>query len=388
MRLAVFHDHQRLRQGGAALARLAVALLDEGLHLLRLVPDDFDPYRSDIHERSIALVSRASYAAHVPWWLRGARRERLLDLLERDAPDAVYACGGRTWSLAAECAAALECPLVLEVGTSEEIERLRERGAARSAAGVVLLRTDPGEDATAAESPLAAATARAAGGVEVAIVRPGVAAHRDGGDGPLAAGPERHPAGVAIALVGGCTSLERWRPVIDALRGLDEHAPHWQAVVELRGPAEHAVWRMLRDAGFLPRVATVSDAEALGPLLWRCEVMAVVEPQRGASTPILEAMAARMPLAASADPWLPLVDGRTGLVVRPGGTRGALTDAWRQAFETLCVDRPRAIALGAAAATHVATHHQTSRQAASLMGLLRRVAGGETMPFPAAAARR
>jgi hypothetical protein len=388
MKVAAFFDAERLRGGGAALARLAVALLDQGVSLTRLIPDDFDPLRVDPNERSIALLPRIEYPTQVPLWMRSARLERLIDQLSRDVPDLVFACGLGTWSMARGCAEALECPLVLELASSAEVARGQDARIARGAAGLLRLEAAP-EPRPAASLPSAPAPANAAAPSRCAL-RPGVPPGRPCAllaSGALRLNEVAQASSPTLALVGGCTSLEWWTPALDALRTLENSAPGWRGVVELNGPLEHEVWRLLRELNLADRVATISSAAALGPLVRRCDAMAVIEPLDHLSIPLLEAMAAEVAIAAVASEWVPLIDGHTGVVIGGAGGLGRSplrtipATAWGSAFERIAADRRSAEDLGRQAAGYVASEHRTSAQAEAMASWFRGLAEAPTLPF-------
>jgi len=393
MRIAAFFDAQRLHDGGAALARLTVALLDQGVFLTRLVPDDFDPLGADPHERSIALLPRIDYPAHVPPWLRSVRVDRIIDQLTRDVPDLVLACGLSTWSMARQCSEAMECPLVLELASDAEVERGSDPGISKAAAGLMRLAVAP---AQGAQSAMTAPSSSTIAGAPVRItLRPGVA---QGGSQSLRAQgavpfeQASRPSAPSIALVGGCASLEWWAPALEALRDLESSAPGWSGVVELRGPKEHEVWRLLRELKLQERVATIASAAALGPLVRRCDAMMVVEPLDRLSIPLLEAMAAEVAIAAIASDWLPLIDGQTGIVLRAAGRTGALVSQgshrpassgeWRTALESIAVDRGSGMVLGRQAAEYIGREHRTSIQAQAMAAWFEELAGAPALPFP------
>lgn len=407
MKVAALYGSDRLREGRAALARLAVALFDQGVHLVRVIPESVDPLGQDPHERSIALIPRIEYPEHVPLWLRPSRSDRVIERLERHDPDLVMACGLTTWSLAADCASALECPLVLELAGDEELARHAGHRAASLCAGVVLLdmrptgESDPrsggdGAGLIARRSPTSVPTDRP--GFATIDIRPGVATPRSAREAFTRSwGAE---AGRSLALVGGCHRTGDWAAVVDTLKSLGSRLGDWKMVVELRGPAEHDVWRLLRSRGLLDRTAPVADAAAVGALVRQCDLMIVVEPPSHASFLILEAMAGGMTIVAAESPWLPIEDGRTGLVVgaaRPRARRiGSSTSpmrsavdlgpsaatTWREALEQLLSAPELAARLGEAAADHAAAWHRASVQAEMLAAFCGRVAGEPALPFP------
>ena len=102
IRIGMIHDAARLRGDQAALNRRAVALLSEGVRLVRLVPESVDHNRSGPGELGLALVPRIDVPTRVLPWLRGARRARLAEELERHEPDLLHATGPGAWPLAVE----------------------------------------------------------------------------------------------------------------------------------------------------------------------------------------------------------------------------------------------------------------------------------------------
>ncbi|MFM8818159.1 MAG: hypothetical protein ACKOHI_09885, partial [Phycisphaerales bacterium] len=116
MHLALVIDPDRLVQDGAALQRLAVALVSEGVRVRRVLPTG----RDDAPLARLIPVSTYDFAGSPLF--RASRLGALSSELEEDTPDAFVSFGPRAFEAAAELARDLDAGLIAMVSTARELD--------------------------------------------------------------------------------------------------------------------------------------------------------------------------------------------------------------------------------------------------------------------------
>lgn len=392
MRLALIHDVSRLRRERSAITRLCVALVDDGVQLVRLVPSGVDPFHNDRGEQALSLVPRIDYQERATPWQRGARIATLLDDLDRAPPDAIVAMGDGAWGVALSLAEALDCPLVLEVWSLREAER------------VAALRR-------LLESPIAACVAGSAAIAEWLRTRvdPGLVHHVPVGVGmpqaddldafaiQLRKPPSRsrrrelpqgtsttvggHPEPVAFAVVGDGSDLAAQVAALTAIQRLTVELPDLQIALEICGPRGHDLWRAVGRLNLHDRTSTISQGEPLRTLLLGCDALVMPERSGEVRGLALEAMAAGTPVVALRDPMIEWLDRmepeRTAIIVD-----AATPDAWEAALRRSL--SKEGAALIPSAREHVRLHHRASDHAAGLAAICEQAIRGDAIPFAGA----
>lgn len=402
MRLALIHDERTLRREHAALVRLCVALLDDGMHLVRLVPEAFDPFRDDDGERNLSLVPRIDYEPRVPFWQRAGRRARLLDALDKAPPDALLVVGDGAWPMAIDLATALESPLLVEVWSFHEAGRLARLRAARDgtiaacAVGLATVaewlraRIDP---ALVHHVPLCVATTDRAA---LLPDSPTIDATRTGTPGAASpVGVRRAPwsaarrpleraeprprldetTGLAMAIIGEGDDVAAFAAALGAVRRLATELPELRVALEIRGRRGHDIWRVVRELDLLDRVCTVADADAVRSLMLHCDALLVPERTGSLRGLVLEAMAAGTLVVALDDPLVDVLEPDRTAIVVPSPT----VDAWVTALRRVVAGGELAIVEAARRA--IAEHHRSSDHAAALTALCERAVRGDVLPF-------
>jgi glycosyltransferase involved in cell wall biosynthesis len=157
-------------------------------------------------------------------------------------------------------------------------------------------------------------------------------------------------------LLVGIGPLERNRGFYDAIWTLDILAssyPHLHLVLTGDGPDRERLLRFARANQTIARLRLVGADENVADLLAQAEVGWAPDRAPDDATPVLEMMAAGLPVVASRLPLLAEVvyEGETGLLVRPGD-RGGLARQTRRLLEDPELRRR----LGEAARQRVAEH--------------------------------
>jgi glycosyltransferase involved in cell wall biosynthesis len=179
----------------------------------------------------------------------------------------------------------------------------------------------------------------------------------------LAAFPERKPASTVrrFITVANLRAEKNHETLLAAAAALQRAYPDLEFQIVGDGPRRRQLEQLARDRG-LSRVAFLGHREDVASLLAAADVF--VLPSRSEAFPngVLEAMAAGLPVVASAvGGLLDLIqDGRTGLLVAPGDPE-ALAAALRS-----LIDAPeRAAAIGRAARADVQQRYSFDRMVSS-----------------------
>lgn len=375
MRVAIVADDRRLAEEHAVHARLCVGLVDAGLGVVRLVPETFDVQRSDPRERPLTLIPRIAFEPRVVPWLRGWRRGRMLDALERTTPDLVFTTGVDAWDVALDLGAELERPVLVEIASREEARRVtRHRRDAKEGTlcGCIVRSAPLGEAIRSALGPIAV---HVPSGVATA------AADRDEGtDGAGRGGPRN----IVMLGSGGCAResvacLEGVRQVVTRCTG----GPGVMICLELQGRQTQDVWRALRRLELLPYVSTVADVSELRDLVLGCDALIVPERRGVTRSVFLDAMACGMPIAAlrddDVDVFIPDVTAR--IVEEPDA------QAWARTINLLLSSDSGTARLVDSARDHALRHHRSSDSIDALEKVLRSVVQDDVLPFGAASSR-
>lgn len=359
MHIAMIVDDERLEAEQAMLNRLSVGLIGEGARLTRIVPEGNG---SDSEwEKAIALASRIVYQRRVVPWMRTQRVRRIIEQMDRQPPDLIFAVGRSTWKLARELSEALEAPVAYDICQERQAKRPPRHPA--SAAPVAYV---------AATNALADLLRRSVSPETVAMVPYGVALPPK----PSAV-LSRPEDSITIAVVGESSEVKAYRSLAAALERLANELDQLRIALELGGPHEHEIWKLFRSRNLLGRTSTIVRAQAHRTLLVQCDLVALPERLGGVRTLILELMGAGVPMVGRRDPYAELlIDGETGVVVET-----ATADDWAERIRQMIEQPQQTQALARRAREWVGQHHRSSRQAEDLFRVFERLVTGGTYPF-------
>jgi hypothetical protein len=364
MHVAAIIDEERLAHERPMLDRLLVALINDDARITRVLPRESDAQPGPDDSR-LGLTPRIHAPMRVLPWMRRQRIEAIVEAMSSALPDVIHVVGERAWGLALELAGEIDRPVTIDVWSSALVRRVPHGRAARHVGGYV-----------AATQPIAQALRRRVGEELVWLVRPGVAAAKPRAERAARAATDT----IALAIIGGGRDMPAYRAVLAALSRVMTQMPHVQAVLELRGPHEHEIWRVVQRLDLLGRVSSITDAALHRPLLTQCDFLLLPERVGEVQSLVLEAMALGMPVVASEDPALDMLiaDGTAALVA------GAKAAEWVQALQRLLSQPTEARELGERGRAHVLEHHRSSSQAAGLRRLFERIISGGAYRFKAA----
>ncbi|MBN8643902.1 MAG: glycosyltransferase [Planctomycetes bacterium] len=370
----------------ALIRRVEVGMMDEGVQLVRCVP------QACVLQFPSGLIPQAAYSDAGPRLAMAWRADRLIrDLdrllsdghstrMEEGAFDAVHAWGAGCWELAAELAEASGAALVVEADTGTEIER-----APRFEKSCASVLPEPGGCVWSCPAePVRDALERAGCRWPARVIPPGVFV-------PEAARPHRRPGSPASLCIvgGGPRDPAEAAPTVAILEGIAELNRRREAmesagagtIPEVLAFLDEAlvadqpdVWRMVQRLRLSDCVSVVAELEARREPVLRADILALPHGAAAHRSLLLDAMAAGIPSVCGADPFCPELDHlATAWVIEEPRSR-----LWTEAVERLLIDTDLANTLGDAARQFVATHRLASSQARAVLELHQHLAGGTT----------
>ena len=338
MHVALMMDHDRLRHEHVMLKRLSIGLLDMGVRLTRIIPDEIDSEAVLDSERRLGLISRLAVPMRVLPWRRTRRTEELAAAMERSLPDVLFAVGHEMWPLALDLANLIERPVALDVSSVEFAEMVPRRRAARNVAGYV-----------APTAPLAAMLRQRVDADLVSLVPIGVAISSRAV--PARSGPSK-----TVAVIGACHDMQAYTHILAGLKQISADVPELQIVLELRGQFEHEIWRQMDRSGLHPIVSPIQDASLHRSLITQCDALVLPERSGQVSSLLLECMAVGMKVAAREDPILDMLEDDVTAVLLPDNH-----DMWESRLRRALLDEQVGQRISVAARAMGNQRHQSSR---------------------------
>jgi glycosyltransferase involved in cell wall biosynthesis len=222
---------------------------------------------------------------------------------------------------------------------------------------------------------LARSFAEVYGREPAAIIPNGVDVSRGFHPEARAAWRSRHGFGGSECLVASVARLEPQKNPLNLIRAFVEglrEAPGTHLVMAGEGTLLEPARQLSRQAGVGPRVHFLGTTQDIPELLSACDLFALASDWEGSPLVVLEAMAARLPVAATAVGGVPelVEEGVSGLLTPAGQP-----DALGRALAALALDGDRRRRMSAAAAER-ATHFDTARMVAAYAHLFEQRARG------------
>lgn len=358
MHVAMIIDEERLLHEHATLKRLAIALMDEGIKLTRIIPDRIHSEPVAISEQHMALATKLEAAfAPLPWLRRGLWG-RVIQSLEKAPPDILYAVGRGSWRLALELAEALDRPAAISVH-SMRLRRFLPRHKLIAAY-------------TAATPALGAALGRRVDAELVSVVPQGVAVPHL--VGPIMAHPDE---AVAVAIIGAGRDVRAYRAMLEGLRTICDLHPQVHAVIEMRPGCSPDIARIVRRLNLQGTVSALEEASLHRALLTRCDLLLVPEACGEVNSITLECMAFGMAVVAQQDRYMDFLKAdETALTIETPEA-----GQWAAKFTRLLESPAEARQIGQSGRAYVAANHSSSQEARNLVRTFSRIVKGETYTF-------
>ncbi|QOI99059.1 MAG: glycosyltransferase [Phycisphaeraceae bacterium] len=309
MKALVISDTMFASRERTMLSRLCIGLADEGVRVIRAVPEQ-DGVRASEGQGTDVASGLVTYSdLKVPFTV-GLRAQRLIDTLAGhdtdDVPgdvDVVHVFGGSAWDIGLETGRRLGAPVVLEVW---------RHGLVARAVGLGNKLTPPPTLMTPDEA--LARSLRAglgAGTVTTTRLAPwGVYAPATFEDSP-----DRGPT-PSIMMVGSGYDARAFAAAMTGIAGVMRDRPNLLVFADAHAAHRAGIWRLASTLGVVDRLSLIQDLEARRDLLVSGDVLVQPEALGEQRSVILEAMASGMILIAARDPTVALLqDGVTARLV-------------------------------------------------------------------------
>lgn len=364
MHLAMIIDEQRLAQEYMMLNRLAVGLIGDGIQVTRIVPTEVTFEYIKMTEQRIALAERLETDMKIFPWLRSARSEKLAVAMEKRPPDAIFAIGRNAWPIGLELAQHMNRPLMLDVWSPEQIQKIPTEKKAQVISAFVT-------------------SSKAMRHMLQGVVDPGLVSIVPFGV-PIPPGDQNILAAtedlVTVTVVGSGRDLAGYRTLLSGLKRVSRTIPQLQIFLELRGPHQQEIWRYAKKLKLLGQISTFPEAAPQRSLLTQCDILLMPERYGEINSLILESMACGMLVLSRRDPILEmLIHDKTAILID-----GDSPDEWAENLERALQKPELSRSIGQAARDHVIEHHSSSRQVQELANLLERVVTGGSYAFSTA----
>lgn len=350
MRVLLLADHDFATRERGFLARLEVALADEGIGVVHAAPD-----RAVATTPAPGLARRLGYPDAETLFHSDRRTRRLLEAIEGDgepgdesAIDVVHVFGSAAWGVGTGVARHSGAGLVVELFSVAQAQRAGASGLWRGVRSHLFLIPDVAlERVIRRESP-GAAMRVAPWGVHRMAERTEILS----------------PDQVAsMVMTGSGLDHATWAAALEGISRATtrEGLPAFLVFADADAAVRAEVWPVVQRLRLTERVSLVAGVESHRDLALRADVLLLPEARGEHRSIVLEAMGAGMAVIAAADPFVShLAHGRTALVVA-----GPDASLWSAAIETALRDREATRRLGEAASEYVGQHHRVSGYAAA-----------------------
>ena len=358
MHIVMIIDAERILHEHPMINGLTAGLVDAGCTVTRIVPAKLDPQIRETQLSATAVAKQISVPLKVLPWLRRPRLEQVTEAMPRPDPDVVYGWGQETWSLA-----------------MGPVQTIRVSGGIGTSGRLILLR--PCREAVPRRR--LAPTSRHADRSQMHFARfvdPSLVSYVPQGvtvpetPGRVFADQSRP---IAMTIVGSGRDLLSYRAMLSGISRVMQNELNLHAVLELRGPQHHEIWRHARRLELLGNISAITDAARFRTLLVHCDMLVLPERFGEIRSLTLEAMAMGIPVVAADDPVIDfLIADETALIVTE-----AEADSWATQLRKLLSSQEFSQQLGMAGRRFVQQHHSLDRQVNTLLETLKRAVHGE-----------
>lgn len=378
MRALIIADEVFALRERAMLTRLEIGLADEGVRVVHAIPDTAAARSGD--SGSAVFSSLVTYETSGFLFAAALRLRRLvaaIDALPRGDEesedfDIVHAFGGSTWDMAFELAAIYHATPLLEVWRAGLVSR------ALTVAGVAN-RSKIGID------PVLIAPDMAIERALKAVVGAGSVAIRGASWGVHAQITPRKvlPAGRApcVMMVGNGRDAKATRTAFEGLALAMREHEDLLAFMDAQAARNSGIWGLARKFKVLERISLIEDLESRRDLLVQGDIVLQPDCRGEQRTILLDAMASRMAVVASADPMVSvLADGKTTLLVPQTGP-GSGAGGWREAIHRLLMHPGAAQTLADQAHDYIRDHRRASDHVRALLSAYEWATRGNAVPI-------
>lgn len=388
--IAIVASPRVIAEEGPTMRRAVAALIAEGAHVFLFEPTaPSDPDDTDVSperlQRAFEVPRRSTYDAHVRFWMRRGRTERMAEACERFAPDLIWSSGADAWSVALALGDAIDRPVALGF---RRIEDLRE---------TVWAQRD--DRAVAFVAPCKSLATEAMKHVPESLVRAvplGVRLPDDveGSGGRMASlaqgegGGSRDAPVAAILLESGDSPATQ--SALRACRAARERLPQLELLLECDSGRQGAAWRCARSLGLLEHTTAVTRGPLTAAAVDACSLLLCPEPAGGPRVETLSALGRGVPVIAAADPYSDaLIDGETAVVV-PSGTTERSGDRvvdrhpdrlWSDAVAAALAHPEAARSLARRGSDYVRANHRSSLTAETWIRVASELVSGGPLRF-------
>jgi len=350
------------------IERLEVGLADEGVRVVRAVPDSL----RETQPGGFFVETATFTLAGMPL-SRQARVRRFLEEVSgaSDRPiDVVHAMGGAAWGFAATAARLAGAPLVLEIWRAGLGGRVRAvRTALGGASPLVALCPDEGTQKELEGAGLGDIARLAPWGVHVTDrERPAFSAD----------------VASSVFVVGSGRDARAFAACMEGLARAIPNSSDARVYLDADAARRSRVWPVLRRLNLTDRVSLIDALEARRELVLMGDALLAPEALGEHRTIVLDAMGAGMAILTAYDARITwIIDGVTarqvGVPVPAGAQPGQPSpEAWATALRDLVLNPEAGRALGQSARAHVQEHRRASAHIAAVMGVYSSLAGAAT----------
>ncbi|NUQ67015.1 MAG: glycosyltransferase [Phycisphaerales bacterium] len=360
MRVLILADAFFASREQALLTRLRVGLADEGVHVVKAIPEGVGP-QGEAFARCVTYSPRTVGLTRA--WAARRLAARIDDWGEEGEIDVVHVFGGSVWSFGMDLAEELEASIALEVWRAGLVDRARElRGFER--VPTMLLAPDPAIERALATGGASPGPRLAPWGVYTRneprkVLQPG----RTSG----------------IMLVGSGHDAAAFDAVLRGLGEVDRAGAQLLVFCDAVAARRAGAWAMARRYGLMDCLSLIDELEARRELLLQGDLLLLPEARGEQRTIVLEAFAAGVPVVAARDPMVSLLaDGSIcRIVAQPDAP------AWTAAVGDLIDNPTKAMEQAARAHEFVRTRRRASDHVAGVLAAYQWMTSADAIPFAA-----
>lgn len=386
MRALIIADEVFALRERAMLTRLEIGLADEGVRVVHAIPDTAAARSGDTGSAVFStLVTYETSGFLFASALRLRRLVTAIDALPRGDDesedfDIVHAFGGSTWEMAFELAAIYHATPMLEVWRAGLVSRALAVASVTNRAKLgldpVLIAPDVAiERALKAGLGSGASSASSTPRVSIRVAPWGVHAQIT---------PRKVlPSGRApcVMMVGNGRDAKATRAAFEGLALAMREHEDLLAFMDAQAARNSGIWALARRSKVLERISLIEDLESRRDLLVQGDIILQPDYRGEHRTILLDAMASRMAVIASADPMVSvLADGKTALLVPQSGP-GSGPGGWREAIHRLISHPGAAQSLADQAHDYIRDHRRASDHVRALLSAYEWATRGNPVPI-------